>query len=71
MKKSGRLPVTAAIVLFVIYFSNVALGATGSKPVLGDIAEMLTLLASAILFAIGTLQMEAQQSEEQTTASEN
>ncbi len=59
MKKIGRLALLAAGVLFVAFFSNVAVGATGQKPLLGDIQEMATLFASAVLFAVAVLLIEA------------
>lgn len=49
----------ASLALFVIFFSNVAAGAAGVGVFLGDVAEMLMLLASAVLFVIGILLREA------------
>lgn len=70
MKKPGQLPLIVAGILFSVYFANVAIGAFSSKPFLGDIAEMLTLLASSVVFAIATLQIEAAQSNAQDELSE-
>ena len=66
MRTPGRLTLAAAAILFVIFFSNVSWGALGYKPWLNDIQEMLTLLASSILFAVSVLQMEADASQDQT-----
>lgn len=63
MKRTGLLALLAAGVLFAAYFSNVAFGALGNKPLLNDIQEMLTLLASSILFAVAVLQFEAAQKQ--------
>lgn len=59
MARLGQLSLVLSGILFVAYFSNVAMGAFGQKPLLNDIREMLTLLASSILFAIAVLQLEA------------
>lgn len=53
----------ASIVTFVIYFANVALGAFANAAVLGDLGEMLVLLAASILFVVAILQKEAAQSK--------
>jgi len=50
----------AAAVLFCAFFSNVALGAVGQKPLLDDIQEMLVLFASSVFFAGSVLLFEAQ-----------
>lgn len=49
----------ASIVVFVIYFANVALGAFANAAVLGDVAEMLVLFSASILFVVAILQSEA------------
>ncbi|WP_350333917.1 hypothetical protein [Coralliovum pocilloporae] len=49
----------ASIVVFVIYFANVALGAFASSAFLGDTNEMLVLFAASILFVIAILKREA------------
>lgn len=50
---------TASIIVFVIYFTNVALGAFAGRAFLGDVGEMLVLFASTILFVIAILKIEA------------
>lgn len=50
---------TASIVVFVIYFMNVALGAFAGSAFLGDVGEMLVLFAASILFVIAILKIEA------------
>jgi len=59
MTGHARPALFGALVLFVIYFANVALGAAGAGAPLGDVAEMLTLFAATILFVAGTLKLEA------------
>lgn len=50
---------TASIIVFAIYFTNVALGAFAGRAFLGDVGEMLVLFASTILFVIAILKIEA------------
>lgn len=64
MKRLDRLALVGAAILFLIFFSNVSLGAFGGKPVLNDVQEMLTLVAAAVLFSVGVLQIEARSSQE-------
>lgn len=49
----------ASILVFVIYFSNVALGAFAGSAFLGDVGEMLVLFAASILFVVAILKSEA------------
>ena len=49
----------ASLVVFVVYFANVALGAFAGRVVFGDVGEMLVLFAAAILFVVGILKKEA------------
>ncbi len=49
----------ASIVVFVVYFANVALGAFAGAAFLGDVGEMLVLFAASILFVVAILQKEA------------
>ncbi|MGI9387411.1 MAG: hypothetical protein ACR2OX_08260 [Methyloligellaceae bacterium] len=62
MKKPGLFMLLIAGVLFAAFFSNVALGALGQKPLLGDIPEMLVLFASSVFFAAAVLIFEADDS---------
>ena len=48
-----------AAVLFGIFFGNVVLGAFGGTPFLGDLGEMLTLLAASLAFVVAILRREA------------
>lgn len=59
MTGNGNAALLGALVLFALFFGNVALGASGVAHRLGGVAEMLVLLASAILFVIGVLGKEA------------
>jgi hypothetical protein len=54
----------ASIVVFAIYFANVALGAFARAAFLGDVGEMLVLLAASILFVVAILQIEADHKDE-------
>ena len=49
----------ASIIVFVIYFTNVALGAFAGNAFLGDVGEMLVLFVATILFVVAILQKEA------------
>ncbi len=59
MFASGGPALFGALLCFLAFFANVALGAAGHSVLLGDIAEMLTLFAAAILFVAGVLAREA------------
>lgn len=59
MLRTGGPALLAALICFIVYFSNVAMGAAGAGIFLGDISEMLMLFVSAVLFVIGVLQREA------------
>ena len=60
MTLKARLALVGALIFFVIFFGNVAMGAAGQPVFLGDIAEMLLLFASALLFVVGVLFREAE-----------
>lgn len=49
----------ASIVVFSVYFANVALGAFANSAFLGDVGEMLVLFSACILFVVAILQKEA------------
>jgi hypothetical protein len=49
----------ASLVVFIIYFVNVAMGAITRNPFLGDVGEMLVLFLASILFVVAILQKEA------------
>ena len=55
---------TASIVVFVIYFANVAMGAFAGSAFLGDVGEMLVLFAASILFVVAILKREADRDAE-------
>lgn len=54
---------TASIIVFVIYFANVSLGAFAGSAFLGDVGEMLVLFAASILFVVAILKREAERKE--------
>ncbi|MEM6467086.1 MAG: hypothetical protein AAF679_11365 [Pseudomonadota bacterium] len=49
----------ASLIVFLIYFANVAAGAFGDQTFFGDVGEMLVLFAATILFVVAILQKEA------------
>ena len=55
----GGPALIGALLCFLVFFGNVALGAAGGGVFLGDVAEMLTLFAASILFVIGVHAREA------------
>lgn len=59
MITSDRLALAGALLLFLLFFANVATGAAGMQVFLGDVTEMLVLFASCTLFVIGVLIREA------------
>ena len=54
----------ASIIVFAIYFANVAMGAFASSAFLGDVGEMLVLFAASILFVVAILKKEADRDTE-------
>lgn len=53
------MPLLGALVLFGIFTANVVFGATGGSQFMGDVAEMLVLLATAVMFVVAILKSEA------------
>ena len=53
------MPFIIAAALLGLFTVNVVVGAVGDGPVVGNVAEMLILLAAAISFTIGILKREA------------
>jgi hypothetical protein len=49
----------ASFFVFVLYFSNVVLGAFWNAAVLGDVGEMVVLFVASVLFVAGILKKEA------------
>ena len=54
------MPLIGAIILFVIFNLNVALGSFNNASFIGDVGEMLMLSGVAILFVITILTKEAE-----------
>ncbi len=48
-----------ALILFLAFTANVAIGAIGDAPLVGNVAELLVLLAASTAFVVGILQQEA------------
>jgi hypothetical protein len=59
MNRSGNAALLGSLVCFAAFFSNVLMGASGMGVFIGDVPEMLTLLAASILFVVGVLDREA------------
>ncbi|MFT5346014.1 MAG: hypothetical protein ACI95S_001756 [Dinoroseobacter sp.] len=53
------MPLIGASVLFALFVINVAMGAFFNASFLGDVGELLVLLATTILFVVVILQKEA------------
>ena len=49
----------ASLIVFIIYFSNVALGAFSGTTFLNDVGEMLVLLTATVIFVVAILKKEA------------
>jgi len=47
-----------AVVLFLIFGSNVVLGSMGSPQFLGDLGELLLVISAVIFFVIAIIQRE-------------
>lgn len=47
-----------AVVLFILYFLNVSLGAFRTAAFLGDVSEMLLLSVSVLFFVVAILKQE-------------
>lgn len=52
-----------ALIVFLVFFSNVALGAFADAAFLGDTEEMLVLSFAAVLFVAAILRKEADRSK--------
>ena len=49
----------STLALFAVFTANVAIGAAGGAQFMGDVGEMLTLLAASLCFVVVTLKREA------------
>ena len=58
-RKDKIMSMGIAVILFAAYFLNVFLGAVIS-PLIGDIPEMLVLVASTLFFVVAILNREAE-----------
>ena len=59
IREDLTLSLAASLILFSIFFVNVALGAASSTPFLGDVGEMLVLFAASAMFVVAILKKEA------------
>ena len=53
----------SAIIVFAVFFSNVAMGAFADAEFLGDVGEMLVLSFASVLFVVAILKKEADRSK--------
>jgi len=53
---------TGSFIVFLVFFSNVALGAFADSAFLGDVGEMLVLSCASVLFVAAILRKEADRS---------
>lgn len=51
----------SSLIVFALFFLNVALGAFADSAFLGDVGEMLVLSVSTVLFVVAILKREADQ----------
>ncbi|MDU9005973.1 hypothetical protein [Sedimentitalea todarodis] len=54
----------ASLLAFVVFATNVALGAFSGNAFLNDVGEMLVLLAASVLFVVAILKKEADRKSE-------
>ncbi len=52
-----------AVIVFLAFFLNVALGSFADAALLGDVGEMLVLSCASILFVVAILRKEADRSK--------
>lgn len=57
----------SAFIVFIVFFTNVALGAFADAAFLGDIGEMLVLFFASVLFVVAILKKEADRSKTDTS----
>ena len=53
-----------SIGLFLIFGTNVVMGAASGSPFLGDVGEMLVLFAASAVFVVAILKKEADRKDE-------
>lgn len=58
------MPYLIAFVLVSAFTANVAIGALGDAPLVGNVVEMLILFGAAIAFSVGILRSEARAKSE-------
>lgn len=57
----AKVPLFCALVVFLVFFTNVLLGSAGLTSFLSDVGEAVTLFVAVLFFAIGILLAEAEQ----------
>lgn len=58
MKRAEQICFALAGTAFALFVGNIALGAARAGVILGDVGEMLTLLAACLFFVIAVLVRE-------------
>lgn len=53
-----------SLLLFLVFASNVALGAMSGAPFMGDVGEMLVLFAASAVFVVAIIKKEADRESE-------
>ncbi|MCX8225817.1 MAG: hypothetical protein OTI35_07070 [Sulfitobacter sp.] len=48
-----------ALILLLAFTANVAIGAIGDGPLVGNVGELLMLMTASVSFVVGILQREA------------
>lgn len=54
----------SALIVFVIFFSNVALGAFADVSFLDDVEEMMVLFSASVMFVVAILEQESDRSRD-------
>ena len=57
--RPGFRALAVAAVLFAVFLVNVSAGAFAQSSFLGDVGDMLTLMAASVAFVVGVLQRES------------
>ncbi|MEM7547612.1 MAG: hypothetical protein AAF367_18965 [Pseudomonadota bacterium] len=58
----------SSLILFAVFFLNVALGAFADNAFLGDVGEMLVLFFASAVFVVAILKKEADRSKNDDSA---
>jgi len=75
MRKPGKIPLTACIALFVLFFVNLLIGKANivyqlSLPHMGNLAEFLLVGAASTLLIVAALERETAEKNDNTKQTE-